>query len=150
MSLYLNLIPSHFTGKIVYLQDTSYEYNGVTFYGTPHIPVLSDWAFYKSSEDLKEIFSEIPDRVDVLLTHSPGKFVNDTGVSLQLSNKPEYGSIELTEAVQNKLIRYWFVGHIHSGNHKIEDYIGMKVANVSLKDENYRIAYEPLTIEINN
>ena len=140
----------NFTGKIVYLQDTSYEYNGVTFYGTPHIPVLSYWAFYKSSEGLKEIFSEIPDKVDVLLTHSPGKFVNDTGVSLQLTNKPEYGSIELTEAVQNKLIRYWFVGHIHSGNHKMEDYIGIKVANVSLKDENYRMVYEPLTIEINN
>ena len=139
-----------FPGKIVYLQDTSYTYEGVTFYGTPHIPVLNNWAFYKSSEDLKEIFSEIPDSVDVLLTHSPGKYVNDTGVSLQLPNMPEYGSMELTEAVQNKSIRYWFVGHIHSGNHKLEEYCGINVANVSLKDENYRMVYEPLTIEIND
>lgn len=139
-----------FPEKIVYLQDTSYEYNGVTFYGTPHIPVLSNWAFYKSSEGLKESFAEIPDKVDILLTHSPGKFVNDTGVSLQHSNRPEYGSIELTEAIQNKLIRYWFVGHIHSGNHHLENYNGIQVANVSMKDENYRITYEPLTIEINS
>ena len=139
-----------FPGKIVYLQDTSYEYEGITFYGTPHIPVLSNWAFYKSSEGLKDSFEEIPDKVDILLTHSPGKFVNDTGVSLQLPNQPEYGSIELTEAIQNKLIRYWFVGHIHSGNHHLENYNGIQVANVSMKDENYRIAYDPLTIEINS
>lgn len=138
-----------FPGKIVYLQDTEYEYNGVKFYGTPHIPVLSNWAFYKRSDDLRETFDNIPDNVDVLLTHSPGKFVNDTGVSLQLSNRPEYGSIELTEAIQNKNIRYWFVGHIHSGNHRIENYNGIQVANVSVKDENYRMAYEPLTVDIN-
>ena len=83
------------------------------------------------------------------MTHSPGKFVNDTGVALELPNQPEYGSIELTEEIQNKLIRYWFVGHIHSGNHHLENYNGIQVANVSMKDENYRIAYEPLTIEIN-
>ena len=51
----------------------------------------------------------IPNKVDVLLTHSPGKFVNNTGVSLQLRHQPEYGSSELTEAIQDRDIKYWFV-----------------------------------------
>lgn len=139
----LNLYP-----KINFLHDTEGEYKDFTFYGTPHIPVLKNWAFYQTSDKLKEKFSKIPARVDVLLTHSPGKFVNDTGVSLQLSNRPEYGCAELTEAVQNKDITLWLCGHVHSGNHKVEDYNGIKVSNVSILDENYKIAYEPLEISI--
>jgi Icc-related predicted phosphoesterase len=134
--------------KVEYLQDTGYTYKGVSFYGTPHIPELRNWAFYKDSKELKEYFEMIPNKVDVLLTHSPGKFVNNTGVSLQLRHQPEYGSSELTEAIQDRDIKYWFVGHVHSGNHHLEQYNDMMVANVSMKDENYRMVYEPLQIEI--
>lgn len=138
----LNLTP-----KIEYLHNTSFTYNGVKFYGTPHIPVLRNWAFYADSEQLKKLFAMIPDDTDVLLSHSPGKDVNKTGVSLQLYNQPEFGSQELTDAIQDKHIKYWFVGHIHSGNHNLEDYNGIKVANVSMKDENYNMRYNPLTVE---
>ena len=134
--------------KVVYLQDSLYEYKGITFYGTPWIPELRRWAFYKSSDDLFDVFGLIPDSVDVLLTHSPGKFVNDTGVSLQYKDKPEYGSMELTNAVNERHIKYWFVGHVHSGNHKFEKYGDTMVANVSLKDEDYRTSYKPLIVEI--
>lgn len=136
-----------FGEKIIYLHDNLYEYNGVTFYGTPHIPELKRWAFYQCREDLEKYYNLIPDDVDVLLTHSPGKFVNDTGVSLELPTKPEYGSIELTDAVKNKNIKYWFCGHVHSGNHELTKFNNINVANVSLKDENYLVSYKPLTID---
>ena len=134
--------------KIIYLQDTVYNYNHKKIYGTPWIPELSRWAFYKSSEDLKEVFEKIPEDVDVLLTHSPGKHVNDTGVSLQDYRMPEYGSQELSEAVFRKKPKYWFCGHVHSGNHIMTEYGATTVANVSIKDENYRVSYVPLIIEI--
>lgn len=139
----LNLYP-----KIHFLHDTYEEYNGYSFYGTPHIPELKNWAFYQEPEVLKEKFLNIPNNVDVLLTHSPGKFVNNTGVSLQLRNQPEYGCAELTEAVQNKNIKLWLCGHVHSGNHHVEDYNGIRVANVSILDENYYRSYEPLEITL--
>ena len=134
-------------GKVNYLQNSYVIYDGVKFYGTPNIPELRNWAFYQKSDELLKTFRKIPDDTDVLLTHSPGKYVNDTGVSLQLSHRPEYGSIELTKAVQDKHIKYWFCGHVHSGNHRLEKYNGIKVANVSLKDENYNTSYDPLTVE---
>lgn len=129
--------------KIVYLQDTSYRFGGKLFYGTPWCPDLSRWAFYKSPMDLKDAFSRIPEGVDVLITHSPGKHVNDTGVSLQRPDKPEYGSSELTEvidAMENKP-KWWFTGHVHSGTHIVTDYKGVNVVNVSVKDENYDPVY---------
>ena len=93
--------------------------------------------------DLKDAFSRIPEGVDVLITHSPGKHVNDTGVSLQRPDKPEYGSSELTEIIdgmENKP-KWWFTGHVHSGTHIVTDYKGVNVVNVSVKDENYDPVY---------
>jgi Icc-related predicted phosphoesterase len=138
----------NFPGKIKYLQDTKLEIDGVTFYGTPHIPELQRWAFYGRSDTLKHMFSLIPENVDVLMTHSPGKYVNDTGVSLQKYSLPEYGSQELTDAVNDRHIKYWICGHVHSGNHKLDKYGETMVANVSIKDENYRVSYEPLIFDV--
>ena len=127
--------------KIVYLQDDGYLFGNKTFYGTPWCPELSRWAFYKSSVDLKKVYSKIPENVDVLITHSPGKCVNDTGVSLQWPDKPEYGSQELTDVVLKKKPKWWFVGHVHSGNHNVTDFLGINVVNVSIKDEKYDPVY---------
>lgn len=137
-----------FPEKIVYLQDSMIEIDGKTFYGTPYIPELSGWAFYRPSDKLDELFRLIPEKLDVLLTHSPGKFVNDTGVSLDYTSRPEYGSAELTKNVQDKEIGLWLCGHVHSGNHKVEKYGDITTANVSIKNERYEVRYEPLVIEI--
>jgi Icc-related predicted phosphoesterase len=94
------------------------------------------------------VFDKIPENVDVLISHSPGKFVNDTGVSIARYDKPEYGSYELTEAVKNKKPMYWFVGHVHSGNHTMTDFEGTKVVNVSIKDEDYKPIYQYKVYEI--
>ena len=134
--------------KVVYLQDNEYVYKGVKFYGTPWIPELSRWAFYKDDDSLKDAYEKIPNDVDVLLTHSPGRYVLDTGVSLQKYNRPEYGSSVLTEVLVEKNPKYWFCGHVHSGNHRLEYWGDTKVANVSVLDENYDVAYEPLVVEI--
>ena len=137
-----------FSEKMVYLHDNSIEIEGKVFYGTPYIPELYGWAFYRNDEELEALFRLIPDSVDVLLTHSPGKFVNDTGVSLEKYDRPEYGSSILTKCVQDKIIGLWLCGHVHSGNHHVEKYGSGLTANVSIKNERYDIAYEPLVIEI--
>lgn len=133
----LLLLPS----KIVYLQDSEYTFMGKKFYGTPWCPDLQRWAFYKNHDDLVNVYDKIPDNVDVLITHTPGKYVNDTGVSLGRFDRPEYGSAELTDAVKIKKPKYWFVGHVHSGNHNMTDFFDTKVVNVSIKDEGYSPVY---------
>lgn len=138
----------NFSDRMVYLQDSIIEIDGKTFYGTPHIPELSGWAFYEPDEKLEDLFSMIPDKVDVLLTHSPGKFVNYTGVSLEKYTQPECGSVVLTRCVQKKEIGLWLCGHVHSGNHHVEKYGNTLTANVSIKSEGYKVVYDPLVIEI--
>lgn len=135
--------------KIVYLQDISYTYNHVKFYGTPWCPDLSNWAFYKNSEDLKKAFSKIPEDCDVLITHAPGT-ENDMGTSLWLSWAPMYGCKELTERVKQTRTRLWVAGHVHTGNHK-EGLLSngiTRIYNVSVKDEDYIVRWEPTIIEI--
>lgn len=143
-----------YTKKIIFLHDTTYEFKNKFFYGTPWIPTLSKWAFYKNSKDLSETFEKIPD-CDVLLTHSPGKRVFATGRILQYGYDEDVGSEELTNVVLNRRIKLWLCGHIHSGNHEISEFTdtnftcyGMKVANVSIKDETYSPTYAPLSIII--
>lgn len=136
--------------KLIYLQDNSYEYKGVKFYGTPWIKNLPGWAFNLTEEELQNNFSYIPHNVDVLLTHQAST-VGNTGTSLQLisSNKPyDFGSIELTEATKVRNIKYALCGHIHSGNHEPFIYNNTTYMNVSLLDEDYKIAYKPSIITI--
>lgn len=134
--------------KIVYLFDSGCTIDNISFYGTPWIPVLWNWAFFAAPKVLTEKFSKIPDAVDILLTHSPGKNIKNTGVSLDFKNHPEYGSDELTSAIKDKRIKYWLCGHIHSGNHNMELYNNINVVNVSLLNEKYKVTYPPFSFEI--
>lgn len=140
--------------KIIYLQDNSYEYKGVRFYGTPWIKGLENWAFNLSDCELENRFKQIPKRVDVLMTHSPSTLF-DTGRVLDYNTKLrissdgksfDFGSYELAEAIQNRNIKYAICGHVHSGSHE-GGIIGKTIIkNVSLLDENYKVAYEPSII----
>lgn len=138
--------------KIVYLQDTEYEFCGFRFYGTPWIPTLRNWAFYKDTDELAEKFAGIPENIDVLMTHSPGKGVNDTGVAKEVLGFPEYGSKELTDALLNirtqNRPKLWVCGHIHTGEHMLTEFDGISVANVSIKNESYKQAFLPLETTI--
>lgn len=148
------LLPGSIKGehKIEILCDNMYKYGGFTFYGTSWCPDLVNWAFYKDSDELKEVFDKIPFGVDVLLTHCPPRLGN-AGVVLQnggwnfLTN---YGCQELAEALVGKNVKYHFYGHVHSGDHRLEELNGTKMANVSMLDENYKMNYSPLNIEIEN
>lgn len=148
--------------KMVLLHDSEYIYKDISddgvkevkFYGTPWVPRLSNWAFYKDSKDLYEAFEKIPD-CDVLLTHTPGSYMANTGASIQYLYRRELGSDELTNVILRRSIKLWLCGHIHSGNHELSEFTdnkfacyGMKVANVSIKDENYIPAYAPLSVTL--
>ena len=135
--------------KIVYLQDRMYVYKGVRFYGTPWIPDLKNWAFYKNHDDLVDVFKNIPSDCDVLISHTAGT-ENDMGTSLQIPSLPMYGCKEINDKVINTSIKLWVCGHIHTGNHKVSTLSNgiTKIVNVSLKDEDYRVNFEPLVIDI--
>ena len=137
-----DLLPGNNKGKhkLIYLRDSLVEIEGVTFYGSPWITDLKDWAFYGDSVFLTEIWDYIPKRLDVLLTHQPPN-ISDMGTVLQgdtpgLNN---FGSDILTKKLLDREIRYTFCGHVHSGNHELMEYKpGCFITNVSVKDEFYQ------------
>lgn len=126
--------------KIVYLRDSSFEFEGKRFYGTPWISGLPGWAF-----DVPEIilesdkFDKIPNKLDVLMTHIPPNLCN-MGTVLQHNYHYgcEWGSDALRKVLVAKNVKYTFCGHVHTGEHTMQEYKeGCNVVNVSIKDEDY-------------
>ena len=102
---------------------------------------------------LKERFAEIPEGLDVLLTHSPPRLEgSDIDMSLDTMS-PHFGSKDLTEAIRRVKPRYVFCGHIHTGDHNPAilshaDGSVTIVRNVSRLDEDYKVRYEPYLFEL--
>lgn len=60
--------------KATVLFHKSYEYLGsdiktYKIFGTPYCKIFGNWAYMRPNSDLKEKFSEIPEGLDILLTH---------------------------------------------------------------------------------
>lgn len=134
--------------KIVYLCQNSFVYDNKKFYGFPWCPNLSNWAFYKSDEDLEEAVKLIPD-CDVLISHCPPRGTLQATVLQQGWNyMTDFGCQELSEILNFRNIKYCICGHIHSGKHTEDEVWGTKIVNVSIKDEDYKINYKYYEFEI--
>lgn len=133
--------------KLVYLKDSSYVYEGYSFYGCPWCTGPIGWAFI---DEFGNKYNEIQD-CDILLTHQPPR-VNKLGCSYPgTAWEEDWSSEGLKNIIKQRNIRYNFCGHIHSGSHTEEGLVGYdtKFYNVSIKDEDYQFTYSPLYIEIN-
>lgn len=146
-------IPEDVDGKLVYLEDSSYEYMGVTFYGCPWCDGPFGWAFCPNKDYgyslINKRYSFIPD-CDILLTHQPAN-VGNLGTSMywDVFSKCDFSSYELLMAIMHKKIVANFCGHVHTGDHteQIIDLNKMKLYNVSIMNEKYRWAYLPTYTE---
>jgi Icc-related predicted phosphoesterase len=139
-----------FPKNVHLLLNEGIEIQGVSFYGTPNIPIINyRWAFESNGKTMKDSFSKIPENVDVLVTHSPpriqGKFID---TSLQWGGTEFFGSYELADAILEKSPRFVFCGHIHSGSHEPCEFGKSMIYNVARVDENYEIAYPPVVVEV--
>jgi Icc-related predicted phosphoesterase len=135
--------------KLVYLQDSSYEYKGKRFYGTPWIQDLSDWAFYGDDNFIENKWSNIPKRFDVFISHMPPRR-SGLGQVFQpgWNYGNDYGSQALAEVLGTRNIKYALCGHVHSGQHSPVEYNGCQYVNVSLKDEDYNVNYDMFEFEV--
>lgn len=133
--------------KLIYLCDNSVEIEGVTFYGTPWVKSLKNWAFYKEDRDLIEVYNKMPKKVDVVLSHMPSN-IGDTGTVTQYGWNTDYSSWELGNAISNRNVKWALCGHVHSGRHVPFEFSGCKYVNVSIKDEGYEVNYAPFEFEV--
>lgn len=136
----------------IYLQDNVASYKGMKIYGTPWVPNLPSWAFWKDSAGLTAKCAQIPDDVDILITHGPPRGVMDI-------SSPKYGSVhcgskELAQrlsdmADSSTLPQLHIFGHIHEshGIRNDSDY-GTIFGNASMLDDDYKPVYEPLEFDL--
>ena len=132
------------------LVDREVVVKGLRIYGSPWVPIISrSWAFEADGDALKEKFSKIPEGLDFLVTHSPPRIpAYNFDYSLHPFVRGPFGSRELAEEIFKKKPRHCVFGHIHTGEHGIVEWEGVKLANVSLLDESYEMRFKPTMFEV--
>ena len=140
--------------KATILIHEPYEYlsDDGTFYkifGTPYCKVFGNWAYMRPNSDLKEKFSEIPEGLDILLTHDVAYGYADQSLQdIGYGTDTHFGTVELRDAILEKKPKYHFSGHIHTADHNLIMIGDTKHYNVSYLDERYTPAFKPLYLDI--
>lgn len=140
--------------KVTYLFHESYVYTSLsgkeyTIFGSPYCKQFYNWAFMENDEVLVELFSKIPEDLDVLITHDQPYMYGDIILQKMYWNTGEHiGSKPLMEAILLKQPKFQFNGHLHSCDHNLIEIGQTKHYNVSIKDEHYNPVYDPLIVEI--
>lgn len=140
------------TPNIHYLQDSGCTVKGLKFWGSPWCPPLNGiWAFEAIDAVQEEKFALIPKGLDVLITHTPPECdeidrcdIYDI-LTCKITRSPHLGSRALYDAICRTQPKYCFCGHVHTGDHKVTRIGATECFNVSMLDENYRLAYKQYT-----
>lgn len=134
------------SNKVTYLCNSEYVYNNIRIYGTPFCKRFGNWAF--NSDNLETIYSSIPKRLDILITHDAPYGTTDVPLQKVHWNTREHlGNIPLREAIIDKVPNLVFHGHIHSSKREFEQLGLSLVTNCSLLDEHYNMIYDPIYYE---
>lgn len=142
------------SNKVTYLNSSGDVYSAVDgetykIYGTPWCKQFGNWAFMTNDEELRKIYSSIPDNLDILLTHDQPYGYGDILLEEMIWNTKEHiGNKELYEAVLRTQPNYMFVGHLHSTDHECVQIQKTKRYNVSIMSERYEPIYFPRYLEI--
>ena len=137
--------------EVEYVKETEDNYESIRIYGTPWCHQFYNWAFMTSDNNLEKIYSKIPYKVDILLTHDCPYGTSD--VILQedvpwFDGKTHIGCHPLGDAIDKKKPRYVFCGHLHSCTHVPQERGETIVTNVTVVNEHYDRVYEPFYMEI--
>ena len=139
------VLPEEYKSKgVVYLQDELVTLEELNIYGSPWQPYFGGWEFNlpRNGWELEQKWKDIPQNVDILLTHSP------VYGYLDLNREGIHCGCELLyERV--KEIKPWIHawGHIHEayGQKSID---GHEMLNTSIVDRSYRVSHRPVRMEI--
>ena len=121
-------------------------------YATPQCKTFGPFAYMPGNDKLDSLYEDIPENIDILMCHD-SPLIGYVGNIMEQADKTypngvPAGNPYLANAIFDKKPKYVLSGHIHSGDHELKDYEGIKCANVSILDESYNKAYKPLTFNI--
>lgn len=136
--------------KIVYLQDSAIEIEGLKIYGSPWQPRFFDWAFnLNRGAEMAEKWDAIPNDIDILITHGPPKgFLDEVPRRAWVENA---GCEELRKKVEEIAafgrLKLHIFGHIHCG-YGTRNQFGVKFINASNCNEAYEPIQPPIVFDL--
>lgn len=95
-----------------YLEDSETTVNGIRIYGSPWQPEFGGWGFnLMRGGPCREVWSKIPEGIDILITHGP-----PIGHGDLCRSQLRAGCVDLLREVQERVRpKYHVFGHIHEG-----------------------------------
>lgn len=142
------------------LWDERFDVAGIGFYGSPYRvvddarmtekrdPKKERWSAFRITETWAEhAWREIPDGIDVLITHIPPLGVLDRGAHSYLGYMKSWGSKALLDASRRAKPRYHMFGHIHSQHGTLER-DGITYMNGAICDGDGFASWKPLVIDV--
>lgn len=111
--------------------DELVEYEGLKIWLTPWVTNLPRWAFNKDESGLVAIYEQIPEGIDILVTHAPPYGYGDI-----VPGWGHVGGVELGRTVERVKPKAVICGHIHPAYGKY-DMNSIPVYNVACVDDNY-------------
>lgn len=128
-----------------YVQDELIEVEGLSIYCSPYSPTFLHWAFMRNrGSDILERWKQIPEGIDILVTHGPPFSILDTVMvgSVNLGCVDLYN--EVTSRIKPKIHAF---GHIHFYGGTIETIQNIKFINASICTEEYKPTNKPVVIK---
>lgn len=119
----------------------------IGIWGSPWSNLFMDWAFMKPADDLAELYGAIPRGIDILVSHQPPYGYGDRQAAAESGQREHLGSRELLAAIERVRPRFVICGHIHGG-HGCFRHDGSAIYNVSIVDDEYRLARTPTVIDV--
>lgn len=113
ISIYQKLVDPKRYSTIDYLEHEYIERGGLKIFGSPYTPTYGvGWAWNKKRGKLSPYWEEVPDKLDILITHGPPKGILD--LSHNQKDELEYcGDKELLNRVLRVEPKFHVFGHIH-------------------------------------
>lgn len=132
--------------------------DGVKFWGSPITPTFFEWSFMKDrGSEIAAVWAQIPDDVDVLITHGPPYGQGDLAPPYRTAHPKVAGCLDLINRVREihrsshgYHPRVHVYGHIHSGYGLTESdqFPGVTFINASICTEQYRPTNGPISFSI--
>jgi Icc-related predicted phosphoesterase len=129
---------------VTYLEDEWVVYEGLVVYGSPFQPEFCGWAFnLPRGEKLAQKWAQIPDKVDILVTHGPPHGILD-----KVPHDSEgVGCVDLFKRIMQVRPQLHVFGHIHH-SYGIKHFDGITFVNAAICTEQYRPTNAPIVIEL--
>lgn len=130
--------------EIITLINESVEIEGQIIWGSPYTPFFNNWSFMKyRGPMMEEVWEQMPDKVDILLTHGPPWGILD---QVPTGMMPNVGCEDLRKRVLEVKPRIHLFGHIHEG-YGMTNVDRISFYNSSIQGDIYEPLRDPQVIE---